>query len=173
MQFRAGRLLHATESNVPQPASCHAAPSDKDSRHHLLVKNIPIEENVLFIICCFSLQQISYNFGFGTYFRNMDPRGAILTPVRFKCFTCYHLLLAKLCVAVGHYALAHEKTPTSCCTHLHNQTPVLLRLTEVCAHFKGTHRSFLTQVHPGVVFFTLWQSIPECLEDFPDCFLTH
>jgi len=94
-------------------------------------------------------------------------------PVRFNCSTRYRLPYAKLHVAVGRYALAHEKTATRCCTHLHNQTPVLLRLTEVCAHFKGTHRSFLTQAHPGLILSTLWQSIPECLEDFPDCFLTH
>ena len=94
-------------------------------------------------------------------------------PVHFKGSTRYRLQYAKLQVAVGHYALAHEKTPTRCCTHLHNQTPVLLRLTEVRAHFKDAHRSFLTQAHPGVIFFTLWQSIPECLEDLPDCFLTH
>lgn len=70
-------------------------------------------------------------------------------------------------------ALAPEKMPTWYCTYLHNQTSVLLRLTEVPAHFKDAHRSFLTEAHPGVILLTLWQSIPERLEDLPDCFLTY
>lgn len=65
------------------------------------------------------------------------------------------------------------KAPRTCCTHLHDQAPVLLRLTEVGAHLKDTHHAFLTQAHPSVVFFTLWQSVPKCLEDLPDCFLAY
>lgn len=53
VQFRAGRLLHATESNAPEPTSCHAAFSDKGTRHHPIVRNIPIEDNIFFITAAF------------------------------------------------------------------------------------------------------------------------
>lgn len=58
-------------------------------------------------------------------------------------------------------------------TYLHNQAPVLFRLTEVGAHFKYAHSSFLTQTHPALILFTLWKSIPKCFKDLPNCFLAH
>jgi len=52
VQSRKAATRH--RGNAPQPASCHAAFSDKGSRHHLLVRNTPFEDNILVIIVTFS-----------------------------------------------------------------------------------------------------------------------
>lgn len=148
----------------------HSLTHARGSRHHLIVRNTSTVDNILFIIGAFGshnlvLEQVSQ-------LRTPELERPRLFVVRALSITA-KCNMPKLHGAVGHDALAQDKAPSSCCTHLQDQAPVLLRLTEVGAHLKDTHHAFLTQAHPGVVFFTLWQSVPECLEDLPDCFLAH
>lgn len=146
-------------------------PFQTRSLHIIYVGNIPLKGNALFIIISFcsirSATTLFLELISELQTREQRCLSILRAPQITACDTPSCMLQWDIT------ALAHEKTPTKCCTHLHNQTPVLLRLTEVCAHFKDTHCSFFTQAHPGVIFFSLWQSIPECLKDLPDCFLAH
>lgn len=47
------------------------------------------------------------------------------------------------------------------------------RLTKICAHFKYSCDSILTQIHPVTILLTPRKSIPKSPEGFPDSFLTH
>lgn len=160
VQLRAGRLLHTPGENAPQPDSLVGLDTISLSGTHLLKTTF---SSSLLLFPALDHPQL----WFGTRLRTPDSRAAHgLSVLRALSIT------AK-CDMPNLHAPAHENTPSSCCTHLHNEAAVVLRLTEVGAHFKDAHRALLTQAHPGVVLFTLWQSVPECLEDLPDCFLAH
>ena len=47
------------------------------------------------------------------------------------------------------------------------------RLTKMCAHFKYSRDSILTQIHPIMIFLTPRKSIPKSPEGFPDSFLAY
>lgn len=118
--------------------------------------------------CCFSLHWITHNF-------DLELVSELQTPdLEYPRLSVLRALsITGKCDKPNLHAPAPENPPSSCCTHLHDEAAVLLRLTEVGAHFKDAHRALLTQAHPGVVLFTLRQSVPECLEDLPDRFLAH